>query len=234
MKDVLERLPLEKLVSRQIRLWEGNRLKRRTASAGRQKPCITLSREMGCPGLQLAEALASRLEWSVYDKSLVEHIAANAHVQKRLVESFDEKTQNEIHNWVATLIDRSALGSDKYFKHLVTVMTSIARHGEAIIIGRGGNFILDSARTLRIRLVAPLSARIRNVMQHRNIGQEEAEAVVRVADLDHAAFIRRFFHRRSVSTADFDMTLNLETLTLPQAEGIIVAAVDERFPQSLN
>ncbi|MCZ6820492.1 MAG: cytidylate kinase family protein [Calditrichaeota bacterium] len=69
---------------------------------------------MGSGGVELAERLAKRPGWKTFDKDLVEYIAENAHVRKSMVEMFDDRVQNEMDDWVVTLLDRFALGSYRY------------------------------------------------------------------------------------------------------------------------
>lgn len=127
-------IPMEKLVSRQIKLWEMTYEQPKVQTSKMKQPCITIAKEMGSGGVELAQNLAKRLDWKLFDKNLVEYIARKAHVRNEMVAIFDEKTQNEIQNWVLTLLDSHALGSDKYYKHLVTVIRTIGEHGYAIIL----------------------------------------------------------------------------------------------------
>ena len=60
--------------------------------AERGGPTITISRQLGSGGRKVAERLAAILEWSLWDKELVNAIARNASVRQKVVESFDERT----------------------------------------------------------------------------------------------------------------------------------------------
>ena len=175
--------------------------------------------------------LSQRLGWKIFDKELVEYISQNAHVRQNMVEMFDEKTQNEIHNWVFTLLDHDALGSDKYFKHLVTTITTIAEHGRAIILGRGANFILPCHRALKLKVTAPLKNRVTEIMKKFEISEKEAFERVHLADKGRLAFIRRFFHHDTEELVSYDLILNLGTLSLSDAENIVVQALKQKFPQ---
>lgn len=224
-------IPMEQLITRQFRLWQYSydkgALQRRECIA----PCLTISKEIGSRGEEFAQALSQRLGWKIYDRELVEYIAQNAHVRQNMVEMFDEKTQNEIHNWVFTLLDRHALGSDKYFKHLVTAITAIGEQGRAIILGRGANFILPSDRALRLKVTAPLQHRIDYIMKKFELSEKEAFARVHLTDKERLAFLHRFFHHDAEEITSYDLILNLGTLSLSGAEHIVIQALKQKFSQ---
>jgi len=232
MTKLKDQLPLDKFVSRQVRLWEQTYEKRQVGQKTRLLPCITISKEVGSQGVELAHRLAKRLNWKLFDKDLVEYIAANAQVQRDMVEIFDEKTQSEIHNWVVTLLDRYALASDKYFKHLMIAITTISEHGHAIVVGRGANFILSPQKALRIKTVAPIPYRIEQVMQEQNMSRTEALRYVEKMDKDRHAFMRRFFHQKADDPLSYDLVLNMATLNLQVASEIVVRALKTKFANS--
>ncbi len=232
MKTLKDEIPLEKLMSRQVRLWEQTRVPLRTGEERKIEPCITISREMGCPGLELAERLRRRLKWRVYDKNLVDYIAKDANVQKRMAESFDEKTQNEVHNWILTLLNHEALASGRYFKHLVTVLTSIGLNGRAIIVGRGANFLLPADRTLSVRLIAARDVRIAAVMKHETCSKNEAGIIVSLADKERLAFFRKFFHKDTDDCHNFDLVINADRFQLGEIEQMVLTALAGRFPDA--
>ncbi|NIR47740.1 cytidylate kinase-like family protein [candidate division KSB1 bacterium] len=224
-------IPMEQLINRQIRLWERTFEKGKRARDESVNPCITISKEIGSQGVELAKRLAERLNWNLFDKSLVEYIAEDAKVRQSMVEIFDEKTQNEIHSWVLTLLDHHALGSDRYFKHLMTVIRTIGEHGCAVIVGRGSNFILPPTKALRLKVVAPEENRVAYIMQKQELDRKEADKLVKRADAERSAFIRRFYHQDAENPLCYDLVLNLGTLSLPIAEEMVIQALKARFPQ---
>lgn len=136
------------------------------------------------------------------------------------------KLQNEIHNWVFTLLDHHALGSDKYFKRLVTAITTIGEQGRAIV-----NFILPCQRALKLRVTAPLQHRIDFIMKKFEVCEKEAFARVHLTDKERQAFLHRFFHHDAEEVASYDLVLNLATLSLSDAENIVIPALKQKFSQ---
>lgn len=155
MLKISKEIPIENLISKQIKFLERVSRVKEKSDAKREYPCITISREIGSRGAQLAMQLAERLGWQLFDKEIVDYIANNAKVRTGIVELFDGKARSELNSWILTMLDRHSLSSDKFFKHLVTTIMSIGQHGKAIILGRGANFILPDDRALKLRVIAP-------------------------------------------------------------------------------
>jgi cytidylate kinase len=227
-------IPVQHLISRQLQFWEMNHRERTSGEKQRVLPSITISREIGCQGEELAQRLGERLGWQVFDREIVEYIANNAHVRKEMVEMFDGKTRNELNNWILTILDQHALSSDRYFQHLVTTITSIARHGRAIILGRGANFILPDENALKLRIAAPLKNRIQYVAKLKKIGEDVAVGQIKKAEHEHEAFIKQLFHDTPNNHLNYDLVLNLGKMDFNTAEETIITAFMKKFNQPAN
>ena len=232
MQKITDNIPVEKLLSRQVGRWEYLSEQRKRTSPQSLMPCITISREIGSHGTELGKRICAALGWELYDRELVELIANNAKVRARMVESFDEKTQSQIDNWVLTLLDKHILASDKYFKYLLQTIISIGQAGRAVIIGRGANYILPSQKALKLKVIAPLKTRIQNIADKKKVSLQEAERIIEVVDRDRLAFNRRFFHRDGDEPLEYDLVLNSGNVDLNTAEAIVREAVTRKFDLS--
>jgi cytidylate kinase len=71
----------------------------------------------------------------------------------------------------------------------------VAKEGKAIIVGRGGNLILaDHPRTLHVFILAPLSVRIKRVMEAEGLTHAAAEQRIAGMDKLRADYVRTFYH----------------------------------------
>ena len=156
-------------------------------------------------------------------------IANNAKVRARMVESFDEKTQSQIDNWVLTLLDKHTLASDKYFKYLIQTILSLGKAGKAVIIGRGANYIMSSEHALKLKIIAPLETRIQNIVEKKGVSRQEAERIIDVVDRDRLAFNRRFFHKDGDEPLEYDLLINSGNMDLATAEAVVCEAVKHKF-----
>ncbi len=188
---------------------------------------ITISRELGSGGRRVAEELANTLHLSLWDRELVERIAEDADVADHLVRHFDEHVVSEIEVLVRHLAGEPRIGGFQYKRHLARTILQIARIGNAIILGRGGNFILPHA--LNVRIVASRELRVHNLIQFEGLTRKEAEAAIDESDRERAEFTRRLWGRKWDDPLCYDMTLRMDEMTNADAAAIITTAFERRF-----
>lgn len=234
MSRITKGIEMPRLVERQIRLWEAKQQAIREQSPEEATPpllgpYLTISRDFGCEGLRVAQKVGERLGWTVYDREIVEYMAGEAHVRERAIQSFDERMQGQIEHWVLSLIDQEAFGHDLYLKYLLQVLMIIAQHGEAVIVGRGANFVLPAERGLRVKIVAPLEQRVQTVAQRENLDPAAARKLVIRTDSQRVAFIRYHFHRDTHDPLAYDLVINLAELSEEAAAGVILQALEKKL-----
>lgn len=188
-------------------------------------PLVTLSRQPGSGGLAVAEGVARRLELDLFDRELIERVADSAHMITAVVETLDERSRNSVEEWVMELMQTEHMRADDYLRHLCKVIGVIARHGRAVIVGRGASFVIPPGARLAVRVIAPEVIRVRRAMEDRGLEEKEARAWVRRTDADRLAFIRRYFGADADDPGCYDLTLNTGHLELPAAIDVVVAAV---------
>jgi cytidylate kinase len=190
---------------------------------------ITISRTYGAQGYEIAKILGKTLNWDVYGRNLVEYISETAQARQRIVQSFDEKRKSEIQNWVHTLIDSKAMGSNQFIKHLASVLISIAEHGQAVIVGRGANFVLGHKVGFHVRIDAPIEWRAKQYAQRQKMSNYEARKIIIQHDSVREDFIRRFYQRDVYDATAYDMVLNMEKINVEKAADIILNAMELKF-----
>ncbi len=235
MKQIAHDVPLGRLVSKQVGLWEVRRKiqekygKREETGEPWGKAYITISREAGSNGNEIAEKIAEILKWQVFDKQIVDYIATTAHIRKSIIESFDERKQDEIKAWVQTIIDSDALNPDHYLNHLMNVLMVIAEHGQAIILGRGANFILDPKKGLRVKIAAPYEMRLLQIMHEMELSKKDARRYIEEKDNQRLAYIRQHFHRDADNPLFYDLVLNTEFMPIDSVAETIVTALKSKL-----
>ncbi|MBN2411825.1 cytidylate kinase-like family protein [candidate division KSB1 bacterium] len=232
-----DQLNWDRLVKSQVAIWEvKQKIQKRRLSSGPKsvlsKSVITISRTHGAGGDNIAAEIASLLKWQIYDRELVEYIAQTCQIRNRIVECFDERKLNQTHNWVHTLLDKQVLGMEKYFRLLHDVIVAIAEQGQAIIIGRGSNFIVEPQNSLRVMITAPMNWRVNNIAEAQNITAKEAKKVVALVDSNRYAFVDRYFHRSANDMTAYDLVLNVEHLSSTVAAKMIINNLEIKLQAS--
>lgn len=197
---------LEQLVDRQIVRWEEeSRLSGRPVDlppGAPHRPVITISRETGSAGDAVAELVARRLGFHVFGRELVDYIAAEAHVQRRVVETLDERVQAALEESLKQQLGAETLTRGEYLHDLSRVVMALAIRGRAVFVGRGAQFILDPRWTLRIRTIGP--------------GPRTA------VDRERDDFCRRCFGRDPSDPRAYDLVVHTGSLSIEAcADGIV-------------
>jgi hypothetical protein len=180
---------------------------------------ITVEREYGCGGGEIANLLAQRLGWKLWDHELTEEIARLAHCPKAVVECREEKTDPLYYRLFKSFLRGSYEGSinahklklvdsECILKFTKRVVADAAKTGECVIVGRGSQHFLEShPETLRIFLYAPREEKIQRVIS-RGHTAKEAEELVDTVDRDRVDFIEKYFGVEWPSRALYHVMLN--------------------------
>jgi cytidylate kinase len=166
---------------------------------------ITIEREYGCGGSEIAALLAQRLGWKLWDQLLTEEIARLAHCSKAVVEQREERTDPLYYRLFKSFLRGSYEGSlnapnlnmvdsDKIVSLSKRVVEHAAEKGNCVIVGRGSQlFLISRPDTLRVFLYAPRENKVRR-LRARGKGEKEAEELVDTVDRERANFIEKYFH----------------------------------------
>lgn len=217
-------------LERQMRNWE---LSKQVAQERPAPPVpsvqefITISRTAGLPAGEYAAALAERLGWPWFDKEILHAMAGNDVYRRRLYESMDERDLGWLES-VLRVYDADGAGRDDYFHRLRTTVLTLARKSPAIFLGRAADLILPDRAGLRVRLEASAEFCARAFAQDHGITEKEAERRLHETERERAQLIRRHFHVDAASPLRYDLILNMQRLSVPQAADITLAALNAR------
>jgi len=220
------------MIEEQVRRWQFSVNKPKTEKPFR--PIVTISREPGSGGNILGERLARRLSVELFHQEVIHAMAKSAKVSDQLLETLDEKGLSVLEDWMAYLVDFRHMWPDQYLKHLMKVIGAIGRHGGAILIGRGANFILPPERRFSVRVIAPLEVRVANVVRNHQVSEAEARNRITKTDSQRRAFIRKYFNAGIADPLNYDMIVNTGSVSIDGAVEAIAALLGMAIrPQSL-
>lgn len=217
---------IEELVSQQVRRSELARQRRVDTGLSCETSVVTISRRMGSGARVVAAKLSQEIGWSLWDKELLEAIAEDADVSRKVVEAFDEKTISEIELFARAAMGDHVMGGFIYARHLARAVAAIAKLGNAIILGRGASFLLPGA--LKVRIDASDERRVRNMMEYEGLTQAEAEVKLRESDRERHRYLVNAFGRERVASAVYDLTIWMDSFSTDDAVKIVKAAIEAR------
>ncbi len=166
---------------------------------------VTIEREYGSGGGEIAQRLATQLGWKLWDQLLTEEIARLAECPKAVVEVREERTDPLYYRLFKSFLRGSYEGSlnahklkvvdsESILKLTQRVVEHAAKSGNSVIVGRGAqHFLRNRQDTLRVFLYAPREDKIRRLLV-RGKSESEAEQLVDTVDQERADFIQKYFH----------------------------------------
>lgn len=180
---------------------------------------ITISRQLGSLGTEIATGLQEELHLREFDKeSLEAKLISTYGLPEEKVERYDEKKP--------AFWDLFSSDKDKYLHFLKSAIYEFAKDGDCLIIGRGGQVLFqDIPGVLRVSIVAPLELRIERMKERKGYDDRLAEQVIRHSDHDRAGFHRFFFHVNWEDYHLYDLMINTQELTTATAVQLIKDAL---------
>jgi cytidylate kinase len=225
------------IVDRQVSLWglkQGVQVEGRPFVGGALKkptegPWITISTQLGAGGPELAARLGERLGWRVIDKEILQEIAKTTHTRERILSHFDDHAVGAFEDYVAHLFAPGHLVRSAYVLQMMRVVWAIAREGDAIMIGRGANWLLDPRYGLRVRAIAPVEMRVEWFKRKQGLSAAAAARRVEEDNADRAKFTRQIFKQDIDDPLGYDLVVNLGTLKIESVVAVVTTALSTKL-----
>jgi cytidylate kinase len=183
--------------------------------AEKPRAILTISRELGSGGRELGRAIAESLGYAYIDKdSILADIRKDGAKWEEWAEGLDEHrpTVWEKYDW-----------SFRGFSSLVQWhLLERAQQGGVVLMGRGGNFLLkDIPHACRVRITAPLEARIERIMKREGVDRATARWLCEKTDRERAGFLQAIYGKAWDDPAEYDQVFQVAD----QSVGSVVTAV---------
>ena len=191
-------------------------------------PFLTVSRQAESGGAEVARAVGLRLGWSVLDKELVEDLAERLKLTPQLLALMDETKSDWFRDTILNLLNSRLVLQDSYVTMLGRVILLAAFDGRVVIVGRGGHLILPREHGLRVRVVAPLKARVARLQEREQVDAAAAEKRIAKIDRSRAEFLRRHFDATTDEAQLFDLVLDASAFGIEGTADLICRAMEVR------
>lgn len=181
---------------------------------------VTISRQLGSLGCEVAQAAATRLQFRLVYREVINEAARRAGVPDVALHTIDELGLLGIK---PTLEQQHA-----YHRALVQVMNELADEGRYVIVGRAGQAILHGrAGALHVRVITPMHLRIERLIEEQGINADAAKAQIEASDRSRRTFLRKFYASDWDSPDLYDLVINTEKID-PRAAAAIICEVLSR------
>lgn len=176
---------------------------------------ITISRQMGSQGDEVAVQIAQRLGWRLVGRALINQAAKAAGVPYMALADIDElgllslrPSQKE---WRA------------YQSQVERIICELVSQGDVVIVGRGSQMVLrERPDVLHVRIIASLEVRVQWLQQEKHLAAEAARATLEASANARARYLRRGYGVRVDDPTLYHLIINTGLLSLPQAVNVVL------------
>jgi cytidylate kinase len=216
---------------------------------------ITISRQYGSEGDEIAANVCQILGYQVFDKRLMAKVATEVGLTEGEVVDFTEDQHQvrgfldrllgvqrpivtQTHNWLedrsgVRTLDVKEVGVAESIALVQTVIRAAHRHGNFVIVGRGGQAVLrNEPEVLHVRIEAPLETRISRVQLREGLAFDQARAVVVERDRAAADYLKRFYGVDWSDALLYHLIINTGRWGIEAASRLIVSAVSLLQPMA--
>lgn len=203
-------------------------------------PVITISRECGCPGNEIAELLSNHLnqkmihegaapKWKWVNKEILHKASEALKMKPGDIDAFMKAEESGmIHDLVASFTEVYHVRSAKIKNVIYNVIRNLAWEGHVIIVGRGGGTISwDIPKSLHIYLEAPLSWKSEVICSQRNIALAEARKLVLERDMQRSKF-RENYRAKYNDEIYYDLRFNCKSMSNELICQLILTAAEQK------
>ncbi len=186
---------------------------------------ITIGRQHGSSGREIARLLAEKLNYKCYDKEIVDEAANHSDFSRDLIDAFDEKRMS------AFILHAGGYGLNENFRLNMQVvsaqfdaMRNIAEKGNCIFVGRCADYILrDHKDLVSVFILGDMDERLKCLERRQGLDEAEARKKIKEVDKDRSSFYRYYSDQTWGDAQNYDMCINSSKLGV---EGTVQVILD--------
>ncbi len=196
---------------------------------------LTVSREYGSGGAEIARRVARELGWKLVDKELIDEISRRGNVSVDEAAEMDERADPWIHRltrsmWglgvdgISVVAPVDLFDAEKAFQLSRQIIEEAYKAGGCVIVGRGSQYILsDREDVFHAFIYARLEDKIRRIQNIVKPGTD-VKALIQSMDAGRLEYIRLHFNQQWLDPHYYELMINSKAQP-EQAAEIIIAAM---------
>lgn len=199
---------------------------------------ITIGRQLGSGGKEVAEMLAAELEVKLYDKTLLQEASRESGIDAAVFEMADERESHSffgslfsIHGSISEYMPgESYLNSDKLFEIQSEAIRNIAQEDSCIIVGRCAEYVLrDHPALFSIFITADRDDRIERVMRSEGLGRDAAMEYIEKNDKKRRSYHDYYATTHWGEAGSYDLCVNVSRLGIDGTVEFLKQFITKRF-----
>lgn len=187
---------------------------------------ITISREYGSGGSDIAHKLAERLNVPCYDKTVAQLTASIAGLSKESIDDAEDKVTGIFQYFGGVYNSESLPIYDRIYLAQRNAILRLAQKGDCVIVGRCAAHILEEEgmSAFNIFVYAPMSERKERTCGKLDVNEKEAERIIRKKDAFRRNYYKRYAYADWGNKNNYHLLIN-STIGIEKAVDSIMALV---------
>lgn len=210
-----------------------------------EKIVVTIARQCGSGGSEVGRILARRANLQYLDHEIINEVARRSGVAIEQAKKQDEKTSGPLGYMLDALATNPLFNlnyskvlqpqtsnvptltrEQAYFRLTQRVVLEMASAGDAVIIGRGSQFLLRGLpRIMHVYIFAPLPRRIENVCAHFHLTRSQASEFIERRDGETEHYLRHYYGSNGTQPELYHLLINTGLFSFETAADLIVQAL---------
>ncbi len=198
---------------------------------------ITVSRQFGAGGITVGEIVAQKLGYRFYDNEIIQMLAKEAKVSTHWVEDLEKEAGGALQKFISQVVSKSMverilddkrgyIDEEIYVDLLHLIIKKIADDGNAVIIGRGGQYILAGQPDVyHILLVADKLDRIKFIEEKYGLRPKQAVQTVNFDDKRRVNLYRKFGREDYEHPIHYQLVINTSKISRKKAADLVCKLV---------
>ncbi len=194
---------------------------------------ITINREAGTGGHEIAEKVSEMLNIKLYDKTFLAHILEKFKLTPKEAEEIKASKPNwwtefcrfykQFGATASTADENSKVNSQQLYHAEAKALRDLAEQESCIIVGRTGFHVFkDTPDTIRIFLIADMEHRMERMMKKNNLDEKEARKKIEELDKARENFTKTFAGVSRYDARNYDFVINVTPFTTDQVAKFLV------------
>ena len=206
---------------------------------------ISISRQVGTAGEEVAQAVSNRLGFRYIDYQVIQDAAQEAGVSPetvseaehspplltRLLEALARNPGMPAVGWAdpTPIATNPLFTSSDYRRFVEQVIKATADKGDCVIVGHASQVILRSRfDTVRVLVTGSNAHRARRITTGMGVEEKEALKIIEKTDHERLDYYRRFYDTGWLTPCSYDLCISTDHLKPEQAAELVVRAAELR------
>ena len=200
---------------------------------------VSISREYGSGGRQIAMALADELGIKCYDKELLARAAKDSGMAEEIFHNHDEKPTNSF--LYSLVMDTYSMGystssfidmplSQKVFMAQYDSIRKLASEENCIIVGRCADYALkDNPGLISIFIKADMDAKIRRIMRLYDYKENKAKELITKTDKKRSSYYNYYSNKKWGDARNYDLCVDSSILGIDSTVKLLKSYIEMRI-----